>query len=69
MINCCLIPFSWILCSYQKALDAKKERSSKQAQSYGAKNRQGGHPQQVRTIRIHAQVLNVEEEDHFTSLY
>jgi hypothetical protein len=33
--------------SYQKAIDAKKERASKSSQSFGAKGHRGGHPSQV----------------------
>ncbi len=36
-----------LLCRYNKACTAKKERASKSSQSFGAKGTRGGHPAQV----------------------
>ena len=41
---------NFLTTGYQKALDAKKERTSKTAQSFGAKNRQSGHPSQDKNM-------------------
>ena len=47
-----LVFFFFFFNSYQKAVDAKKERASKASLNFGAKGVRGGHPYQVTVLSI-----------------